>query len=160
MLCGAIFYDPRGKTGRARSVTRGGVHLQYIYIIYSKRFNVDRLNPLGQDHCTKLRKICKNAVWAIFYDPRRQTGSARSVTRGGAHLQYKYNRFQKVSGRSVENPRTSSLHKTKHISVKYCGWGYVLRPPGPNRKSKVGQKGRCTSSRYILSIPKGFRLIG
>ena len=43
--------------------------------------------------------------------PRGRTGRARSVKRGGAHLQYIYNRFQKVSGRSVENPRTSSLHK-------------------------------------------------
>ena len=43
--------------------------------------------------------------------PRGRTGRARSVKRGGAHLQYIYNRLQKVSGRSVENSRTSSLHK-------------------------------------------------
>ena len=48
--------------------------------------------------------------------PRGRTGRARSVKRGGAHLQYIYNRFQKVSGRLVENPRTSSLHKILRTS--------------------------------------------
>ena len=48
--------------------------------------------------------------------PRGRTGRARSVKRGGAHLQYIYNRFQKVSGRLVENPRTSSLHNILRTS--------------------------------------------
>ena len=48
--------------------------------------------------------------------PRGRTGRARSVKGGGAHLQYIYNRFQKVSGRLVENPRTSSLHNILRTS--------------------------------------------
>ena len=48
--------------------------------------------------------------------PRGRTGRARSVKKGGAHLQYINNRFQKVSGRLVENPRTSSLHKILRTS--------------------------------------------
>ena len=46
------FMTPLGQTGRARSVKRGGAHLQYIYIIDSKRFQVDRLKTLGQVHYT------------------------------------------------------------------------------------------------------------
>ena len=45
------------------SQSQGEGYIFNIHIIYSKRFYVDRLNPLGQDHCTKLRKISKNDVW-------------------------------------------------------------------------------------------------
>ena len=41
------------------SQSQGEGYIFNIYIIYSKRFYVDRLNPQGQDHCTKLRKISK-----------------------------------------------------------------------------------------------------
>ena len=68
-----------------------------IDVIYSKMFCVDRLNPLGRVYYTKLRKIIEMLCGAIFYDPRGQTGRAKSVTRGGVHLQYIYiyNLFQK-----------------------------------------------------------------
>ena len=67
-----------------------------IDVIYSKMFCVDRLNPLGRVYYTKLRKIIEMLCGAIFYDPRGQTGRAKSVTREGVHLQYIYNLFQKV----------------------------------------------------------------
>ena len=48
---------PGGRTGSVRSVTRGGAHLQYIYIyiyiIDSKRFHIDQLKTLGQVHYIK-----------------------------------------------------------------------------------------------------------
>ena len=55
--------------------------------------------------------------------PRGRTGRARSVKRGGAHLQYIYNRFQKVSGRSAET--LGQVHCTKPVRTtdgRTDGW--------------------------------------
>ena len=105
-------------------------------------FYVDRLNPLGRVYYSKLRKIIEMLCGAIFYDPRGQIGRAKSVTRGGAHLQYIYNRFQKVSGRLVENPRTSSLHKLLRTS------------DGRTPDGRMDARTDTTSNSELSSIPK------
>ena len=74
--------------------------------------------------------------------PRGRTGRARSVKRGGAHLQYINNRFQKVSGRLVENPRTSSLHNILRTSD---GRTYGRTPDG---------RTDTTSNSELSIIPK------
>ena len=60
-------------------------------------FYVDRLNPLGRVYYTKLRKIIEMLCGVIFYDPRGQTGRAKSLTRGGVHLQIYIVYFKRFS---------------------------------------------------------------
>ena len=87
VVLGHFSMTPGGKPEEL-SQSQGEGYIFNIYIIYSKRFYVDRLNLLGQDHCTKLRKISKNAVWGHILWPLGQTGSARCIylwnTVGGA----------------------------------------------------------------------------
>ena len=47
---------------QSTTVTRGGAHFQYIYIIDSKRYQVDQLKTLGQVHYTKPLTILRTTA--------------------------------------------------------------------------------------------------
>ena len=75
-------------------------------------YEVDQLESLKQVHYnikTTSVKCCKGG---LFSKTPGQNPGGRSVKRGGAHLLYIHTQCQKNLGRSIENPRTSSLHKT------------------------------------------------
>ena len=62
----------------------------------------------------------------ILRPPPRAEPEEQGRSKGEVHIFNIYNRFQNVSGRSVENPRTSSLHKTR----AYDGWTDGQTPDG------------------------------
>ena len=138
---------PPGDEPEEPGRSQGEVHIFKIYIIDSKRFQVDRLKTLGRVHYTKHSIYLWNAEGGICSKtPRGRTGRARSVKRGGAHLQYIYNQFQKVSGRLVENPRTSSLHNILRTSDG--------RTDGRRTDGRMDGRTDTTSNSKLSIIPK------
>ena len=98
--CCYVLRDP-GAEPEEPGRSKGEVHIFNIYIIDSKRFQIDPLKTLDEFITQNIAYICE-MLWVGLCSktppPRGRTGRARSVKRGGAHLQDIYNLFQKVSG--------------------------------------------------------------
>ena len=81
-----MFLDPRDKPEEpVRS--KGEVHIFNIYMIYSERFQIDRLKTLGQVHYTKHRQMCEILLgWGYVLRPPGAKPEEPGRSKGEVHI--------------------------------------------------------------------------
>ena len=98
----------------------GGAQLQYIFIhfkfVSGSKPQTPRTSSLHKTQHIAIRLHVKYPKFRPLSD--RPTVETDVQKIGGAQLQYIFIHFKLVSGSKPQNPRTSSLHKTQHITIR------------------------------------------